>query len=173
MITRSITQSFLTFLILPTYLTHKRHTHAVDLYRSYLRCPDITLTTGTCFPSLRLSLPAFPSSSLVPFSYHLALRGVLKEARRVCPSLPFKSEILISSISQTCLSLLQRRNWWEKGVTGGEWSWQRVTGVCLCMYQSLCLCEDSSSVRCIQTDLLRESEELVWRGGRLSKGEDR
>ncbi len=37
------------------------------------------------------------------------------------------------------------------------------------MYRSLCLCEASTSVRCIQTDLLREREELVWRGGRLSE----
>lgn len=72
--------------------THKRNTHAVDLDLRYLRLPAITLTSSTRFSSpLSVSLSPPPPSSPVLFNYHLALRGVLKEALGVLPSLlPFK-----------------------------------------------------------------------------------
>lgn len=84
-ITLSTTLSFLTLLILPSaYLPSKRHIHVVDLYLSYLRPSAITLTTGTRFSSLRLSLLAFPSVSR-PLQLSFSFTRCPKRSPRCAP----------------------------------------------------------------------------------------
>lgn len=56
---------------------------------------------------------------------------------------------------------------------GCDRSWQVVTEVWLHMYWSLCLHEASTSVRCIQTDLLRETEESARGRQQVCKGGER
>lgn len=141
------------------HLAHQHQTHVEGLRGSYLWLAAITLTAGSGFSSPCLAFPTSPTSprsSHSPFNYHLALRGVLKQARGARPS-PFMPWIDILLKSDMRLSVPE-----EKLMADGcDGSWQGVTGVWLRVHRSLCLHEASTSVRRIRKDLLREAEESV------------
>lgn len=159
-ITRSPAQPISTFLIPSTHrhtLHAKCHIHVVDLCLGYLQPPAITLTTGTHFSSLRLSLSSPSPSSPIPFNYHLALWGVLKEDRGARPSLSpsYVRDIDILHKSDMPFFVAEDKLMTE-GCKGGEWSRQGVIRGWLCVYWGLCLWDEGDKCAPHANRLIRD-----------------